>query len=243
VRGIMKVNFLAAAALFAVVVACRAEEKKDANVVKVDPEEFAAEVKKDEKAAAAKYKGKLIETSGKVVSVVRGGFGGGASIRLPSKTAGIRGVSCFLKEENVFGKVVKGQEVTVRGRYPDKQYGFQIEDCDIVKKGPSPALTYTADEFVAEWAKDRRAAAEKWKDKPIIVSGLIIESKASDVGAVNHYLKAAGKQRVDCGFTAFEKELATKMTPGQTITVVGEFYESESKEGEPALRFCMPVAK
>ena len=114
-------------------------------------------------------------------------------------------------------------------------------DCELVKTGKSPALTYTAEEFVKEWAKDQKAAAERWKDKPIIVSGLIVESKVNDVGAVNIYLKAADKKRVDCGFTAFEKDLATKLPTGTEVKVVGEYYESESKDQGPALRFCMPV--
>ena len=237
----MSCRLLAVAVAAVVSVSGRAEDKKDANVVKVDPEAFAVEVKKDEKAAAAKYKGKAIEMTGKVVSVNRN-FGGDVFLSLPSKTAGEPlGVSCFLKDKNVFGKVVKGQEVTVRGRYPDFQFGVQIMDCELVQTGKSPALTYTADEFVAEWAKDKKAAAEKWKDKPIIVSGLIVEAKANDVGAVNVYLKAAEKKRVDCGFTAFEKDLATKLQTGTNVKVVGEYMDFESKDEGPALRFCMPV--
>ena len=71
----MRRNFLAAAALVVAALTCRAEEKKDANVVKVDPEEFAVEVKKDEKAAAARYKGKTIEMTAPVAGVNRNASG------------------------------------------------------------------------------------------------------------------------------------------------------------------------
>jgi hypothetical protein len=225
------------ALLVALVVAARGDDK---NVIKVDPEAFAAEIKADAKAVAAKYKGKLIEMTGTVAGIYRN-FGDVQYVGLPSKTAGTLGVTCVTKDQKLFGKVFKGQEVTVRGKYPDPQYGYQIEDCEIVKKGPSPALTYTADEMAAEWARDKEAATKKWKDKPIVVSGLIVESKVNDVGAVNVYLKAPNKKRVDCGFTAFEKEIATKLQTGTTVKFVGEFVDFESKDEEPALRFCMPV--
>jgi hypothetical protein len=235
-------TFLPAAVVLAVAVAGRADDKKDADVVKIDPEAFAVEVKKDEKAAAAKYKGKSIEMTAAVQGVNRN-ISGDVFLSLPSKTAGILGMTAFLKDKNVFGKIVKGQEVTVRGRYPDIQFGVQIMDCEIVKAGPSPALTYTAEDFAKEWANDKEAAAKKWKDKPIIVSGLIIESTANDVGAVNLYLKAADKKRVDCGFTAFEKDIATKFVTGAKVKFVGEFVDFESKDEGPALRFCMPVSE
>lgn len=233
----MRRSFLAAAALFAAAAAVRAD---DQNVVRVDPEAFAVEIKTDAKAAAAKFKGKVIEMSGPVVGVFRN-FGDVQYLGLESKTAGTLGVTCVTKDQKLFGKVFKGQEVTVRGRYPDTQYGFQIEDCEIVKKGPSPALTYTAEEMAAEWAKDKDAAAKKWKDKPIVVSGEVADKKASDVGAVSLFLKAGGGKRVDVGFTAFEKEIAGKFKAGDKVKVVGEFYESESKDEVTALRMCMPV--
>jgi tRNA_anti-like len=219
-----------------------AQDKNDPAVVKLDAEAFAAEVKKDEKAAAAKYKGKTIELSGTAIGVQRN-FGGDVFLSLPSKTAGILGVSCFLKDKNVFGKVVKGQDVTVRGRYPDLQFGIQIMDCELVKVGPSPALTYTAEEIAKEWAKDKEAATKKWKDRVLIVSGEIGDTKANDVGAISVFLKAGEKLRVDCGFTAFEKDIAGKLKKGDKVNLVGEFFEFESKDEGPALRFCMPVAE
>jgi tRNA_anti-like len=219
----------------------RADDKPE--TIKIDPETFAAEVTKDAKAATAKYKGKLIELAGRIAGIQRNASGE-VFLSLPSKSAGVLGVTCFVKkDQNVFGKVVKGQKVIVRGRYPDQQFGVQLLECEIIKKGESPALTYTAEDFAKEWAKDKEAAAKKWKDKPIIVSGLIIESKGNDVGAVNIYLKAPDKKRVDCGFTAFEKDLATKLVTGQEVTVVGEFQEFESSDNGPALRFCLPVKK
>jgi hypothetical protein len=232
---------LSTAAVLAAAIACPAQGPKDAAVVKVEPEAYAAEVKKDEKAAAGKYKGKTIEMTG-VVQGVHRNFGGDVFLSLPSKTAGALGVSCFLKDKDVFGKVVKGQRVTVRGRYPDLAIGFQILDCVVTEKGPSPALTYTAADMVAEWAKDRAAAAKKWDGKTVIVSGEVTGTKANDVGAISVYLKAPGGQRVDCGFSAFEKDLAGKIKAGDKVTVVGEFADSESRAEGPALRFCMPAS-
>ena len=59
---------LSAALMLASALAARADgpKAKDADVVKVDPEAYAVEVKKDAKAAAAKYKGKKIEMAGVV---------------------------------------------------------------------------------------------------------------------------------------------------------------------------------
>jgi tRNA(Ile2) C34 agmatinyltransferase TiaS len=218
-----------------------AQDRKDPAVVKLDPEAFAAEVKKDEKAAAVKYKDKAIELSGTVIGVQRT-LGGDVFLSLPSKTAGILGVNCFLQDKNVFGKVVKGQEVTVRGRYPDLQSGIQLMDCELVKVGPSPALTYMAETMAREWVNDKEAATRKWKNKVIVVSGEVGETQANDVGAINVYLNAGEKLRVDCGFTAFEKDIAAKLKKGDKVKVVGEFVEFESKDEGPALRFCMPVA-
>lgn len=225
-----------------VVAGLGADDTKDAAVVQVEPEAFAAEVKKDEKAAAQKYKGKTIEMSGRVAGVARG-FGGDVFISLPSETAGILGVSCFLKDKNVFGKVVKGQEVTVRGRYPEFQIGTQIAGCVVVQKGPNPALTYTAEQMAREWATDKAAAVKKWRDKPIIVSGEVVDTKDHDVGTTSVFLRAGDGKRVDCGFTAFEKDLAGKYKKGEKATIVGEFLESESNDQGPALRFCLPASE
>jgi hypothetical protein len=226
--------------LAAVVVGSGAAAQDKEGVIKLDPEAFAKEVKKDERAAAAKYKGKTIELSGKVADVHRNASGD-PFLSLPAKTAGILGVSCFLKDKNVFGKVVKGQEVTVRGRYPDLQFGVQLLDCELVKVGPSPALTYTAEEMTKEWARDKAGAVKKWKDKVLIVSGEVADTKANDVGAINVYLKGTDKLRVDCGFTAFEKAVAEKIKAGDRVKLVGEFLEFESGEKGPALRFCQVV--
>jgi hypothetical protein len=213
----------------------------DSKAIKLTPEEYAAEVKKDEKAAAKKYKGATIELTQTVTGVQRNASGD-IFVSLPAKSAGILGVSCFLKDKKVIGKVVKGQEVTIRGRYPDFQFGAQLMDCEIAKLGPSPALTYTAEDFAKEYAKDKDAAEKKWKDKTIIVTGLVVETKSNDVGAINIFLKAGDKARVDCGFTAFEKDLAGKITPGEKVKLVGEFLDFESTDNQPAIRFCLPAS-
>jgi hypothetical protein len=209
-------------------------------VLRLDPEAFAAEVKKDERAAASKFKGRAIELSGQVAGVHRN-IRGDVYLSLPSKSAGILGVACFLKDPNIYGKVVKGQAVTVRGRYPDVRVGVQILDCEVVKVGPSPALTYTSEQMAREWTMDRKAATQKWKDKVVIVSGEVAGTKANDVGAVTVYLKGTDTARIDCGFTAFEKDLAGKIKPGEQVKIVGEFLDVESKPAGPGLRFCQIV--
>ena len=206
-------------------------------VVRLDPEAFAAEVAKGERAAATKYKGKAIELSGKVADVHRAADGR-VFISLPAKSAGILGVTCFLKDPDVFGKVVKGQDVTVRGKVGDMPVGVQLADCELVNVGPSPALTYTAQEMAAEWARDRRAAGRKWAGKVVIVSGVVADTRANDVGAINAFLRGADPVWVDCGFTAFEKAAAEKIKAGDRVKVVGEFWNPESGPAGPALRYC-----
>lgn len=232
-------SLLAAAA--ALVAAAGGPAQDTADVVKLDAEAFAAEVARDRKAAAAKYDGKTIEIAGKVQEIRRGG--GILYFTLPSKSAGILGLMCVPKDKAFVGKVFKGQEVTVRGKYPGEAFGPQLNDAEIVKAGPSPALTFTAADMAREWARDREAAAKKWKDKVVVITGEVADIKANDVGAVRVLLKGADGKVVDCGFTAFETDIAERYKKGDRVKLVGEFLEFESSADGPALRFCLPAGK
>jgi tRNA_anti-like len=212
-----------------------AQEKKE--VVAISPEAFAKEVKKDWKAASTKYKGKLIEMTAVVDDVARNASGD-VFLSLPSKTAGALGVCCFMKDRRAFGRILKGQKVTVRGRFPDLEFGVQILNCDIVKQGPSPALAYSADNFVAEWTKDEKAAEAKWRNKLLAITGEITAVTKDDLTTV---VTLKAKLPVECNVTLFEKDLVSKLKKGMKVTIVGEFRDPESKEKGPGLGFAIPV--
>lgn len=167
-----------------------------------------------------KYRGGLVEIKGSAILV--GSAHGLPFIRLGIGKDEITGVHCFTQDAEPWGKVVTGQEVTLRGKVPDRLFGAQLADCEIVSIGPSPALTATAASLATELAADPKATNSKYEGKEFFFSGTV--DGFDDEYKNSIYLKGNGPIRVRCVFDPYgeEKQIPT-LKIGDQIDVVGHY--------------------
>ena len=216
-------------------------KKKRSNAtetVSLTAEAFAAEIRKNADAAAAKFEPVFVELSGTVRSV-------GSRDKEPYVTldAGPEplGIVCVLaQEKEPWAKISKGQKIKIRGRWAEVAVQPGLEECALVELGPNPAQEVTAEALAEEFAKNKGAVRTKYQEKPLIVTGVIVDAKPNDLGAVRVFLKGAGETRVDCGFNTADVAEAKALLAGQRVRLVGEFSAIESNDG-PALRGCRVI--
>ncbi len=203
----------------------------------------------DEKAADGKYKGKVVEISGFVVmpgSPVNGSamapgpnfcvigetkdanaFGGGSMIRCYVAT--VDNGRC-----NALGQ---GQPITLRGKCDGKNKDMamfiDLKDCGIVKLGDDPTPSLTAEELAAAYAKDAKAAGQKFgAPTMIIVKGKVTKLDKENFTVWMDAGKGADGKAVSVHFTVSSLvwDDAEKHAVGTAIAIKGET-TGELKDG------------
>jgi hypothetical protein len=196
--------------------------------------EWHAEFKKDDKAAKAKYAGKVVELTGKATSVLQNLDAGMAFIHLAVEKDFL-GVRCDTKDLNVWEKVSPGSEVTVRGRLAEG--GFltgELMPVHIVSvKGQAGSMTAT--ELAEQFTKEKDKLKEKWDDKWAYVEGEFVRSDTSKNGILYLLLKGSGGVDVKCFVGADSKKQVEKLKPGQKVKVLGQV----SVYDEPSLQMAL----
>jgi len=175
------------------------------------------EANKDSKVADAKYKGKMVELSGQVKTVVTH-FGKETSVWLKSEKGGL-GVNCMFDGTEVVGKVGIGQTVRIRGR---AWVASTLKSCELLEKGPDTILRVTAVELAKEYSADPEKTEEKYKDRTLLVSAEVAAVEATPgIHLKDVVLKGDGKTKVRCLFDNSEE--VERRKPGEQIILVGEF--------------------
>lgn len=181
-----------------------------------------AEFKKDEKAAKAKYAGKLVELSGKVTSVVQNLDAGVVFLHL--KVDGdVLGVRCGINDVNAWEKVPEGADVVVRGKLPE--FGFltgELMPVQVIRVDNNPTTTFTAADLAGQFAKEPAQLKEKWADKWVYVEGEFVRSETSKNGILQIVLKGDGKAEIKCSVGSDAKKQVEAMKPGQKVKVLGQ---------------------
>jgi hypothetical protein len=214
-------------------------------VAKVTAEQLTKEFADDKKGAEKKYPMNLIvEVEGEVKK----------SEKLPSGDTWAVHLEGFEKGKGLFTKVVdcefgakaksykKAQElvpdqkVKIRGKfYSAFEYGQRLVDCELVEVGPDPAIKVTAAQLSKDFAADRKAAATKYKDKQVLLEGVV----AQPVGPKAKYYvvlensgeKGAPAVHVEFGFTQTAEKLFSQLKKGQKVTVRGRC-EGDNRAGD-----------
>jgi hypothetical protein len=203
---------------------------------KVKAEDLAAEFKKDEAAAIAKYSGASVEVSGVVLSIGLA-TAEDALVGLrqnPADKYGSFGI--VMKGRDILGKLGKQQDVTIRCTWKQELLLRGFADGELITKGPDTAVRMTAEKFAQQFAADPAGLEKMCKDRTIILEG-VVESGLESVGVGGldgeFRLKGDGKIRIRCGVQQPHKKLIPTPVPGKTVTVVGEWrYAEEGKEVE-----------
>lgn len=214
------------------------DRTKATESVALTAEAFAAEIRKSSDAAAKKFEPVWIELSGVVRAV-------GSRDKEPYVTldtgAELFGIVCVLaQEKEPWAKISKGQKVKVRGRWTDEAVSPGLDECTLIEFGTNPAQQIAAEALADEFAKNKAATRTKYQDKPLIVTGVIVDAKPNELGAIRVFLKGVGETRVDCGFNTADAAEAKALLAGQSVRVVGEFSVFESNDA-PALRGCRVI--
>ncbi len=214
-----RVALLVAVALLGSAVVRAADEP-----VKLTPEQFDKEVRKNAKKANETYKGKTIELTGKVLRVVRH-FSGKPLLDLQANpTNEASGVLCFTSEKQPWGKFAKGQTVKVTGKFPDFATVPQLDDCTVEAVTESNIRAVTAEDLARECEADPAAAGKKMKGQTLKVTGTVTASEFdAKTNSPDVTLKGTDKTRVVCRLVPAEKESAAALKVGQTVTVVGQY--------------------
>lgn len=200
--------------------------------------EFSAEYKRDNKAARAKYKGKMIELTGKVVGVGRNA-GKEEFLTLEATKGSFLQVICFTRINDAWLKASPGQTVKLRGYWPPIVVTAALVKCQILEVKGERCPRLTVEQLAKELDADSSATAEKYKKfSHLILDGEVASKKVNKVGAAEVFLKHGGKCKISCIFTAFEKDLTKPLKAGQKITVIGQFSSYSVDESSLTLQFC-----
>lgn len=129
----------------------------------------------------------------------------------------------------------EGQKVKIRGRYnkPKSESGLMIVaphlfECALVETGPDPVISVSAEQLTKDFASDEKAAALKYKGKPLIIEGTVAQLdhkkdaflEAHTVYLQGHDPKADKPVRVMV--FNFDKGAFAKLKEGQRIKVKGK---------------------
>ena len=144
--------------------------------------EFSKEVKENEKSATEKYKGKVIELTGKVVGVGRN-ISKDAYLRLEGTKGEMLGVMVFTQEKTPWNKATPGQTVTVKGKFPEFAISASLAECQIMKVEGDRAALLTPDQLAKEYEEDKEATKKKYDEKFLILQGEIADKESNEAGA------------------------------------------------------------
>lgn len=220
-------------------VVVKKERVKPTDTVSLTAEAFGGEFRKNVDAAARKFESVFVELTGTVSNV--GSRGQEPFVTLDAGPESLSILCLLAQEKEPWAKISKGQKIKVRGQWPDFSVQPTLEQCVLVEVGTNPAKELKAEDLAAEFAKNKDAVRKQYADKPLIVTGVIVDAKPrNDLGAVSVYLKGASEVRVDCGFNAGDRAEAFALKRGKPVRLVGEFSLFESNDS-PALRGCRVI--
>ena len=203
-------------------------------------EQFYKEYEDDRAATQQKYKNKVIELSGTVQTM---GHNAQDDTYLMLKTRNeFAGVLCVAADESPWNKVIPGQKVKIKGKFPEMAFSAALVACVVTEVEKSPVITLTADQLAKEYKADRPAAEKKYQDKYLILTGELADRQFNSAGAVSIQLKTEGPVKVTCSFTAFDKSRVKQLKIGQKVTLVGQ-YTLNFDEAEVRLYFCQVLKK
>jgi hypothetical protein len=186
-----------------------------------------AEWKKDREAAAKKYKGKIVELSGVVDHPGDDPYCRVGYIWLKIKKDAF-GVRCALDDPAPWLKVGPGCTIKIKGVVPEFGLDGDLYPCVIVESSPNTCQEITATQLAKEFAADKKAAEEKYRDKCLIVEGELTGKEPSKIDEgrfIYLTLKVDGAVGVK-GYVANNSEELRKandgLKAGQKLKVCGK---------------------
>src|SRR5262249_20976725 len=132
------------------------------------------------KAATTRYKGKIVELKGVVDHPSDDPYCKLGYIYLKIKNGGL-GPRCALDDPAPWLKVGPGCTIKLRGVVPDFGLSGDLYPCVIVESSPNTCLEITAVQLAKEFAADKKAAEDKYRDRCLIVEGELTGKEPSKI--------------------------------------------------------------
>jgi hypothetical protein len=195
----------------------------------VAPGELTKDYNADEADADKRYKDKVLEISG----VIQEGF-------LSAPDAVERDVSVEGDEPTHFifcrfvasaaprvTNLTKGQQIKLRGKCAGMRMPVFLIDCELIDVGPDPAAPVTAAELAREFAKDKKAAEEKYKGKQLLIEGVVVRTEVEERGIRRAYLEGFNENAdqsilINAGFHYAQLKDLVGLKKGQKVKLKGE---------------------
>lgn len=188
---------------------------------------------KDERAASAKFGGKIVEVKGKLFRYRVGFFRGDNYLQLVlsdhhNDKLGPDATFFRLKDSKAFRQAAAGSIVTVKGKI--NQYhslGFDKHPWQITSTDGEPTLEFTAPQFAERFAKE---GADKLREalqgKVIVVKGklaAIAPEKPLDIWLVAAALKGSGGRDIGVHLSSqSDKHFLKDKKIGDELAIIGE---------------------
>jgi hypothetical protein len=219
------------------------DDSRRGQAAKLTGEEFAKEWLADKAGTAKKYAdGPLevtgtvdhfsVDLSGKAITLIPCGTGKDKSVLLNVAT----------KTKEPWAVVGPGQQVTVRGRLEKQVFDIPyLQEAEFVDPGPNTSVTLKAADLAAEAARDRKATAEKYKGKGVIVVGKVVRR---DEKKTTVFLDGGDKKVIECRtYLVDGPALGTPLEEGKEARVYGVVTGDAPLEQDAVLRMndCLPI--
>jgi hypothetical protein len=208
-------------------------------------EELTREFFTNEKEAAKKYQGKVVEVTGEVAAVQSKDRGKYVIVQLKGAKKNEKDLVGTLVQVGLLPEFHKTgvqlsrkQKVKLTGEY-ELGLGFLVNVTrgSLEELSKSDLVSTTASELAGEFAKDAKAAAAKYEDRELIVAGEVEDvTKKGDF----HYARLKGDGKLGVSVILGPEEAAV-MKKGQQARVRGElgFPAFEKNEVRLASRFLL----
>ncbi|MBN9117732.1 MAG: hypothetical protein J0I06_00930 [Planctomycetes bacterium] len=228
------------------------EEKPDpkagppAAPVPVTAEELERAYDENVVAADAKYKGKVLQLTGRVFKVVRNRPG---VVTIEFETDAGETVDCdFATKESQtpLAAVTAGDTIVVRGLCKGRSDDVvTLGNCTFVEKFARPApgapVVVTVEELAKAYEGNIVAADKNYKGKFLEVTGKVVRVVKNKPGKITVYLGADDRFVVSDFLTKDGKNQLTAVAPGDTVTIRGTC--RGAGDGAPLLENCSLVEK
>jgi hypothetical protein len=217
--------------------------------VKTTADALTKEVIADEKAAQAKYTGKVVEVEGEVEFANKiinaNGFTMKGAKKKPTDVVGVT-VICNVPKgaEGKAWRLGSGQKVKVTGTVTLTALGVYLNDCTVEELEPAKTPRVTAKALAEEVVKDADAARKKYQtpeghSQAIIVDGTVEAVEKNKNGFHIAKLAGAGGVTIDC--TVNQDDFAA-LKVGDAVTIKGDFssYDAAEKAVTINTAFVLP---
>jgi tRNA_anti-like len=222
-------------------VAKTVERKSDFTLSAAD---FIAECNKDKMAAKGKYEDRIVELKGIIkgfdatVPPIIGTSGTELRLCAPGSD-GFYSIRCFLTESQPWGRLAKGQQVTVKGIAVDPTYGGPgLKKASVLAAGPGDAVVCSAKDIAAEFEKDPEGTIKKNYGKSTIVTGEIAGREDKGNGWLTLHLKGTNKTELICDFRRLDDGESKPLIKGARVKLYGEF---EATSDKVVLDYCLLI--